>query len=200
MLEGQLCLRCECTTLLGDLGRGGRIDGIAHEGAPSISPRLRLSPRKSGAGRTYLYGLAHGVRSALRDAARALRQLPIPRGGAFPQTLLHWTTQEGRTMSTSTENRQRPIEQCTPAETPHVADLFAGGPGPRLFGVGSYLTGDPPAEGDDAPQHSNPRRGEGRFGDVGGCGSTELLGEKGPVRPDSQQHDGALPRRSSWDP
>jgi|GEM_PF-6700788 len=92
-------------------------------------------------------------------------------------------------MSTSTENRQRPIEQCTPAETPHVADLFAGGPGPRLFGEGSYLTGGSPAEGNYAPPDSNPRGGYGSFGDAGGFGSTELLGEKEPVRPDSPQHD-----------
>lgn len=67
---------------------------------------------------------------------------------------------------------------CAPGEVCDEAELFSGGPGPRLFGEGSYSTGGSVAEGHYALPDANPHGGYGSFGDAGGLGSSELLGEE----------------------
>lgn len=62
---------------------------------------------------------------------------------------------------------------------PDEADLFNTGPGPRLFGEGSYSEGGSNEEGNFEERAASPHGGLGSFDDAGGFGGTELLGERG---------------------
>ena len=72
----------------------------------------------------------------------------------------------------------RPRDHIDPPP-PDEEALFGSGPGPRLFGEGSYVEGGSNEEGNWQVRDAHPHGRDGHFSDAGGFGATELLGEEG---------------------
>jgi hypothetical protein len=78
-------------------------------------------------------------------------------------------------------NPEQAASEPIPESSDSIPDelaLFDTGPGPRLFGEGSYAEGGSNEEGNFLARTANPHGSIGSFDDAGGPGSTQLLGQR----------------------